>query len=228
MEPSQTTLPGAEHINWNFIKDRLDHCRNNHGSCTPPQREHWTDFRLIDVDRMCLVLPHDNPRFVALSYVWGVGLEANTIQCTKSNLPILEQEGSLQSLSLPATIQDALEACAKLDERYLWVDRLCIVQDDAETKQHQIEHMESIFGCADFVLISTHGKDMHAGIAGISAKRKDQLVSRLFRTYVVGQQMHLNMAIAKSTWTTRGWTYQEAVLPTRRVWLTESWVYFEC
>ncbi|OJJ38775.1 hypothetical protein ASPWEDRAFT_104217 [Aspergillus wentii DTO 134E9] len=34
----------------------------------------------------------------------------------------------------PTTIQDAMTACGKLGIRYLWIDRLCIIQDNLEEK----------------------------------------------------------------------------------------------
>jgi hypothetical protein len=36
----------------------------------------------------------------------------------------------LQTLTLPRTISDTITVCKELGIRYLWVDRLCIRQDD--------------------------------------------------------------------------------------------------
>lgn len=63
--------------------------------------------------------------YACLSYCWG-GLE-QIGQTTRNNLPA--QLESIPFKSLPCTVVDAIRLCYKLGFRYLWVDRLCIVQD---------------------------------------------------------------------------------------------------
>ncbi|KAK3897222.1 hypothetical protein C8A05DRAFT_19973, partial [Staphylotrichum tortipilum] len=49
---------------------------------------------------------------------------------TKANLATLTTTG-IQTRALPQTFQDAITATAKLGMRYVWIDLLCIVQDDS-------------------------------------------------------------------------------------------------
>lgn len=94
----------------------------------------------VDVEQGCLVsaLP-DCRYYVALSYVWG---GVDTLGTTKANKRMHQQPGMLSSnnadLSIPETIRDAMRLVYSLGERYLWVDCLCIVQDDKKQKPKPI------------------------------------------------------------------------------------------
>ncbi|PSN62948.1 hypothetical protein BS50DRAFT_455258, partial [Corynespora cassiicola Philippines] len=85
--------------------------------------------------------------YLALSYVWG---SAKTIQTTKTNIGALEKQNSLimHAGSLPRTIRDAMTFVKRLGQRYLWVDSLCIVQDDGVEKHSQIAMMHEIYSAA--------------------------------------------------------------------------------
>jgi hypothetical protein len=50
--------------------------------------------------------------------------------------------------TLSQTIQDAIHATRKLGIRYLWVDALCIVQDDEASKVKEIDQMGKIYSNA--------------------------------------------------------------------------------
>jgi hypothetical protein len=110
---------------------------------------------LIDVSRLC-VIPAANQRYVALSYVWGG--EANCVSLKIETLDILQKDGSLSSAGLANTIADAIHLTARLEQRFLWVDRLCIVQDDIAEKRSQIQSMRAIYSGAYFTIVAAQGK----------------------------------------------------------------------
>lgn len=98
--------------------------------------------------------------FVALSYVWGTERNPFWIQTTLSTIDELKNEGALDSSRLSQTVEDALQACEKLGERYLWVDQLCIIQDDFDNKEHHIGRMGSVYALARLVIVDCTGKSM--------------------------------------------------------------------
>jgi hypothetical protein len=59
-----------------------------------------------------------------------------------------------------------IEVTAKLELSYLWIDVLCIVQDDEKTKFGAMENMASIYINA-FVTLVAAGGDTNASIPGI-------------------------------------------------------------
>lgn len=77
------------------------------------------------------------------------------------------QLGSLQTFSLPATIRHAISFTREIGIRYLWVDSLCIVQDDNEHKGKQIKHMHQVFGGALVTIVAASGDDADAGLPGV-------------------------------------------------------------
>lgn len=86
-------------------------------------------MRFIDVEKDCIVERRDAVKCVALSYVWGA---AATLRLKTMNQERMRTPGVLSDLSLPATISDAIDLVKACGEQYLWVDALCIVQNDAE------------------------------------------------------------------------------------------------
>ncbi|KXH49632.1 hypothetical protein CSAL01_10564 [Colletotrichum salicis] len=96
-------------------------------------------FRVIDVRGMKIVKPSRPVRFVALSYMWEASEASGHAQLETTNAEDLEAPGSLESVKLPRIILDAISLCRDLGEGYLWVDRLCIVQDDERSKPDQID-----------------------------------------------------------------------------------------
>ncbi|KAK4215757.1 heterokaryon incompatibility protein-domain-containing protein [Rhypophila decipiens] len=223
----------GSHVNWSLGWRWLDDCLENHGAfCTRERAGSLpVGFRLIDVDRRCVVETQANSRheFVALSYVWGQQTDPTRLFATKSNRERLKIDGSLSVLDLPKTVEDAIEACRQLGEVYLWVDRFCIVQDDLEDKARQISAMATIYSLAKFALIITDG-DSDSGIAGISRERtQGQMCEQIAGFDFISDPTQWREIIGgASVWSTRGWTYQEAILPQRKLYLSESQAFFEC
>jgi len=129
----------------------------------PATRPLW----LVDVVDQCIV-PAENVRYIALSYVWG---NTRGIEATQDNVGILLQAGALRDdnheVIIPKTVRHAMELVNLLGERYLWVDRLCIVQDDSESKHSQLALMGNIFQSAYFTIIAANGWDADHGLRGI-------------------------------------------------------------
>ncbi|KAK1754440.1 heterokaryon incompatibility protein-domain-containing protein [Echria macrotheca] len=133
----------------------------------------------------------------------------------------------LDLAELPALVRDAMVVCRELGERYLWVDRYCIVQDDEADRAAQISAMADIYSAAGLVLVSSGVEG--AGMPGISRDRSLPQTSEVIGgTWQVDvQRSHLFDGM-KAPWNTRGWTYQEALLNRRKLFFTDSQVYYEC
>ncbi|KAM6524612.1 hypothetical protein FALCPG4_010221 [Fusarium falciforme] len=80
----------------------------------------------IDTKQMCLVEPADDMEYVALSYVWS---QAPMLKTTRANVDLLRQHHSLERLRdrIPTTVMDSIKLVPLLEERYLWIDSLCII-----------------------------------------------------------------------------------------------------
>lgn len=82
-------------------------------------------------------------KYIALSYCWGDG---NGLQANQSNLAELLE--GIDEDELPASIQDAVELTRCLGVQYLWVDALCIVQDDTKDWVHESARMSDVYAQA--------------------------------------------------------------------------------
>ncbi|KAI0476570.1 heterokaryon incompatibility protein-domain-containing protein [Xylariaceae sp. FL0804] len=213
------------------------HCLAEHGTkCEnawkmAPARPAW----LVDTEKGSLVNGRDRPsRFVALSYRWG---HLDKLKTTTSNLSMLEQPHILERTdiraNLPSTVLHAMGLVRELGERYLWVDALCIVQDDHGMKEGQLKIMGALYGTAVLTIVVTDGDADHGipGIRGISGPRKlSQQVIAFSEENIVIQPTHLPVGMIKpyTDYETRGWTFQEYHLSGRKLIFNGEQMHWTC
>lgn len=86
--------------------------------------------------------------YVCLSYCWGN--TENAGRTTISNISQYLENIPLDQL--PNTIRDAILLCAKLKFWYIWIDRLCIIQDDKDDWTNQAAQMSRIYSKATLTI----------------------------------------------------------------------------
>jgi hypothetical protein len=177
-------------------------------------------MKLIDCDTRQIV-PAQSHKYVALSYVWGLAALGPGYDDRVVN-------GTLPGL-LPKTIEDAILATLKLGFQYLWIDRYCINQESAEEKESQIIQMNFIYRKAQVTLIASAGEDPRYGLPGVSTTpRTPQPAASIQNVELVSILPRPEIAVQRSKWAERGWTYQEGYFSIRRLDFTEDQVFFEC
>ena len=193
-----------------------------------------TALRVIDVEQQCVtdleVTAHS--RWIALSYVWG---QARGHVLTRSNKYCLYQAGALNEAYLPATIYDAMLVTQAMQERFLWVDALCIIQDDDEDKEMFIGRMDDIYAQASLTIINAAGADARDFLPGVreqSARETQEPFDFKGSTLVrrldpIDSESRGNW-LGDSVWLTRGWTLQEGLLSQRALIFTAEQVYWQC
>ena len=189
-------------------------------------------LRLIDVEQRRVVEGCRDMSFVALSYVWGEG----TKPCvTLANYTVLQQEGALDEDTVPATIWDAFAVTRALEERYLWVDSCCIIQDDDRDKLNYVPHMDSIYGLASVTIVATSGIGANAGLPGVRLGTRSRTQTpfmaketQLLETLDPPGNGDTGSYLGESLWNERGWTFQERLLSRRSLVFTDEQVYWEC
>ncbi|CAN9442304.1 unnamed protein product [Alternaria alternata] len=155
----------AVHLPIKMIKAWLKICELSHKGCDA--NETAMSLYLIDVIAECIkFVPIARINYVALSYVWG------NVECTKlnrENLDVLQIAGSLSSEShvatVPRTIRDAMRLTADLDVRYLWVDSLCLRQDDPLLNRY-LNQMHNIYHNAYLTVVVANKDHADSGITG--------------------------------------------------------------
>ena len=121
---------------------------------------------------------------------------------------------------------------ATLGENYLWVDSLCIIQDDEKDMAEYIPAMASIYGDAVLTIIDVDGEEANHGLPGIrpGSRRLQPDCFEIKGTKLVQalDQPVASFPINSSRWASRGWTFQESILSSRRLMFTAEQVYWEC
>lgn len=126
---------------------------------------------------------------------------------------------------LPRTIRDAMSLTTLVGERYLWVDSLCITQDDPTEMEVMIASMDKIYSNAMFTIIAASGADANAGLPGLQEGSGNVVTG-----FVEGVQLvkSAELDLSETTWLQRGWTYQEYELSNGCLIFADEMVYCEC
>ncbi|KAK7937412.1 uncharacterized protein PG986_014280 [Apiospora aurea] len=156
--------------------------------------------------------PHLQFPYVALSYCWGQ--QGQAVILTKQNKMRLLNGIGLRLLD--RSIQDAIKVTRELGFQYLWIDTLCIMQDDDLEKAHDIVHMHNIYRDAAFTIIASRPANVTEGFLQFREPAGAHAPNTLFS--LIGEHeanSEANSVIAvldgdkrHEPWDDRAWTLQ--------------------
>lgn len=221
------------HFPPNVIRSWLQQCENNHHACRlAAPRALPTGMMLIDTQRKCIVSAPADAQYLALSYAWRAIPYSQFHQLKVGTMDDLHEAGSLSRNDVPQLVWDAITLCHDLGERYLWVDRLCIVQDDVKVMRSQIMAMDVIYSAAHLTIVAAaNDAGEHPGLPGVTGHPRASSVHDRARNFQIDPTFvreNLNLAIFRSRWNSRAWTFQERLLSRRILMLTEHQAYLFC
>ena len=222
-------------IDLNLLKEWKTTCETSHGvACAPQQHEnHYQRPHLpllIDTVHQCLTTSAaPDASYAALSYIWG---QVQTLSPSGPNISQLCVPGAFAQPEyfLPRTIQDAIDVTHALGVRYLWVDAVCLFEDDQETRHALIKNMGAVYAHATFTIVAADGEDANAGLLGIrglSPRPRDNLCILQGPEGIV-LNWPSNDGLGSSYWNLRAWTFQEYVFSRRRLIFVAGSVRWEC
>jgi hypothetical protein len=159
--------------------------------------------------------------YTTLSYCWGdpqyqlTTVKAN-LQAHLQGLPIDER--------LPRTFADAIRVTRHLGIQYLWIDALCIIQDDETDKLEQIEAMSDIYRNSTVMIAASSASEVSEGFLRNCKPLK--AVGKLpLLVSTSGEPEQHGLIYLRGDWVSvsvsdeplysRAWTFQEAVLSPR-------------
>lgn len=124
------SLNSGSRASLNLVSGWVNCCAESHDDCSGAETPLPT--RLLDVGRTAedlikLVEPEAGTigKFASLSYCWGSSLTVSTTQSQ--------------------TFQDAIRITRHIGLRYLWIDSLCILQDDEDDWARESARMSDTF-----------------------------------------------------------------------------------
>ncbi|KAI1869869.1 uncharacterized protein JN550_005459 [Neoarthrinium moseri] len=175
------------------------------------------------------------PQYACLSHCWG-----KTRSKRITTKETLEANSTGITLSeLPQTFKDAIEVARALHVRYLWIDSMCIVQDDKIDWEHHVKIMAGIYANAYITLAAGASSDDDGGFFRESPPRFSKPHSFKIADSNCEYEIFLRIRLPhpdEEDWPggpvmplmTRGWVFQERLLSRRFLCFAVNEIMWEC
>ncbi|KAM5520115.1 tol protein [Fusarium oxysporum f. sp. phaseoli] len=223
------TDPFGSDLPQKWIQD----CIDNHTICNQddPSYRPTRLLEIIDSKRLRLVETSTSSTgpYVSFSHCWGnqemLMLKAENLDQFRTEIPVEV---------LPKKYQEAINFSSRLNIHFIWIDSLCIIQDDGEDWQREAVTMKKVYGCSLLNICSAAATDVN----GVSFRGRDPgIMEALFFTsswdgeeqksvYLEYDTMWddiLNSPLRK-----RAWVFQEWYLSPRSLILAHSQLWWHC
>ncbi|KAG5655132.1 hypothetical protein KAF25_001905 [Fusarium avenaceum] len=232
----QTTCP----THWASIaKTWLNQCITTHEECMARQKRLalWYPTRLLLLgtahDDVRLVVSAENNMegpYMTLSHRWG------DTSYTKLTAGSLEQfKNRIDISDLPVSFKETMHIARLARVKYLWIDSLCIQQDDDE-KDWEVEAqlMGKVYSHSFLNVSATLGDDDTRSLFNRSSHPFDPTllnlpcIKRRFRKAWIVDQDVWEDEIEQGPLQSRGWVFQERFLSPRILHFAERQLAWEC
>lgn len=227
-----------------LVRTWLDDCKQHHPRCNVRDEVSWLPTRVLDLGsqedfskiRVC-VTSEENftviPEYTTLSHRWPVDHEAQ-LKLTSDNIDRLKKNVGLEEL--PKTFCDAIKISKQLGIQYLWIDSLCIKQDDDKGDwKHESSLMAKVYKNSTINISASAAAD---GNYGCFRDRESFLPPlRTSKPANGDRPEELHIVLPNLIWMgnvemagiqQRGWVLQERVLSPRVLHYAMEEVFWEC
>lgn len=216
----------------------LQTCNSSHACKSKPNagaEKHLLPTRLIVTDEEYPRLLHDTSElpgttpYSTLSHCWGTH---KILTLTKGNL--WDLIGRIPTAQLSRTFQNAIEIARYLGFKYIWIDSLCIVQDDADDWKRESKRMGDVYGGSNLNIAATSASD---GTWGCFFDREDSWRMQILLGNTESSEgiLHeccgpdmLEQAKENIPLLTRAWVVQERFLSPRTLHFTNKQIFWVC
>lgn len=218
------------------IKSWLKECTEQHQHVRP--RSTSLPTRVLDITNggqevVLCVSDTMQGEYATLSYCWGSVQPATLTSGTVGRL-----SAGIGVGDLPQTFQDAIRLTYQLGIRYLWIDSLCILQDDPKDWERESSRMSEVYENSSLTIAASRATDSREGFAG---ERTQTYITLPFQAEGISGEMlafavppkyvldgTLFAHLEDEPLTERGWTLQERYLSPRTLHFCHSRICFEC
>jgi len=223
------------------ISRRIQECDETHMNCWSHSSQfleaemRYLPTRVVHVGsatrqpHLYISQTHQSDRYIALSHCWGKTPQVRTLN---ENIELFREEIILGSLS--KTFQDAIHVARRLGIEYIWIDSLCIIQDDKTDWLQESERMGDVYANAYVTIAATWASDGNDGLDSVRPQ-----CSWFKFPFDGSDEGDGYMWFTDGSWRTetdlddaplnqRGWVFQEKTLSQRIIHYAASQVYWEC
>ena len=223
------------------IQEWLKECEGTHDECKQ-EWSHASSFRLIEVSPPGLSSPRivDSPivvgnelRYATLSYCWGVSPPVTT---TRASLKAFQE--ALPFDVLAPTHREAIQITRALEIPYLWIDALCIVQDDPHDWEIEAQRMHAIYLNSTVTIAASEADTSSGGCFADSPAHNSASNGRRMYVRMLSDKgdteklVHIICRPRGDVYTSalnkRGWVLQQSVLSRRIVHVVNSELQWRC
>ncbi|ERF71712.1 hypothetical protein EPUS_05584 [Endocarpon pusillum Z07020] len=215
-------------------------CRACHSRCNRlVKRPKWYPTRLLDIGvsgdstwalRTCSKEPPSSPNYMTLSYRWG---SVPCLKLLRSNIEELSTGKPIRDL--PLTFRDSIAVARRFSIRYLWIDRLCILQDSQEDWLKESSAMRDVYANSSCNIAAAVSSDPHGGLfrfrypADIQPGVVQLKFSNLSQeNFFIFDELYWDRQVSDTVLHSRGWVFQECLLAPRVLHFTEKQIFWEC
>lgn len=219
----------------------LSYCLENDKACNPPETEfmpgHLIDVVLDGSREPFLFKPSQPAPYASLSYCWGSDIKG-ILMTTTSNIE--SHYKSIPVSKMPRGIQDAVAVCRGLGIPSLWVDSLCIVQDDTAAWLHDAREMDQIYLHSLLTIAALEPASCKSPFLGRQRYSHPEWQNRLvtdvsptkdeapLEVFIRSATDELSDLHEQCSLDKRGWCLQESLLPNRRLCFNGDEMIWEC
>jgi hypothetical protein len=166
-----------------------------------------------------------NVQYLTLSHCWGSSTHTSLRNETMSTFIEFSEYAEL-----PKSFRDAFLITFSLGFRFIWIDSLCIIQDDPLDWESQASMMGAVYKNSRCNIAATWAEDGNGGCF----TRSKPMVLTLDLEPVGSMEVQLQPRtlfyddLMEAPLNRRGWVAQERFLARRQISFAESQVYWEC
>ncbi|KAI0469472.1 heterokaryon incompatibility protein-domain-containing protein [Xylaria cf. heliscus] len=230
------------------IRSWYSSCMKSHDSCNSISRT-YVPTRLLDIQSPGCAsgvrlletqadIPGSSIDYVCLSHCWAGSKPA----CITLKSTLEQNLKGIEWATIPKTFQDVISVLRRLAFRYLWIDSICIIQDDGDDWAREAAAMCSVYSQAALTVAATNSPNSHHGLHStlppsfqshefsmiLTDGRKLPVWARRPIPHFENSETHNMREVEAPPLLKRGWVLQERLLSRRVVHFARNEVAWEC
>jgi hypothetical protein len=192
--------------------------------------------------KICRLVPGVNKRgkYATLSHCWG---SSNNQPLKTTDETITLRPQGMKDGELPKTFEEAVQVCRQLGIKYLWIDSLCIIQDQDSQEDwgREAPKMGEVYGNSVLTIFATASGPLRIALKGfsgtastfassparLSCSVKEYIVFRFPKSETFSDPGDIDTSQFNPL-NHRGWVLQEQVLSRRSLVFTPDYIIWRC
>lgn len=173
--------------------------------------------------------------YASLSHCWG---PANKRPLMTTRATLRDRMAGIAWDDIPKTYQDAIIAIRQINIRYLWIDSLCIIQDDHADWLKESKKMGLVYENACLTIAASHASDSSQGCFFERPRQKNQAVELPYinstgdlagSMFAISMQNnYAEISPEFGSLAIRAWATQEWLLSRRMIFYTKGSLVWSC